>query len=80
MGRILDTVKRWLLEMARLVVRRFPTKYHASKWPMVERMLCIRSIMAQTVYLVGWVYFNITKGNRPAKVQDFLDEGGPPNA
>ena len=66
--------------MCNLVMRKFPTKYHASKWPMVERMLCIRSMLAQAIYLAAWFYGFFTKMHRWAKVQDYLDEGGPPNA
>ena len=80
MGNILTTVLRSIKDLWNIATRKFPTKYHASKWPEVERLFCTRSMIAQTVYMAGWIMINVKEISRPARVQELLDEDGIPNA
>ena len=79
MGNICTTTKRSIIDLWNIAMRKFPTNYHASKWPQVERLFCIRSMISQTVYMAGWVMINIYEVSRPARVQELLDEDGIPN-
>lgn len=52
MARICATIARLWRSIVNNVMRKFPSKYHASKWPMVERVLCMRS-MALALFLLA---------------------------
>lgn len=53
MVQVCATIKRVLRSILNNTLRKFPSKYHASKWPMVERALCIRSIVMM-LFLVAF--------------------------
>ena len=52
MVRACATVKKVFRFAAEYTIRKFPSKYHLSKWPLVERALCIRSIIAMMTILI----------------------------
>ena len=79
MGNICTTTKRRLIDLWNIAMRKFPTKYHASKWPQVERLFCIRAMVVQTLYIFSWIMADFIEVCRPIRVQKLLDEGVIPN-